>query len=114
MAGAVTPFTELSPQNLAAELWNSLASEYAADGTMGSKLNAAGSAGDPWTGNIEGVLTAKDAMRILLSVAAGNTVITDNGNGTALVEFKSRDGATSRVSATMDGSERVNVIINTV
>lgn len=45
----ITPFTELSPQTLAAAVWNALAAELSSPGTMGEKMNAAGTAGDPWT-----------------------------------------------------------------
>jgi hypothetical protein len=34
---------------LVAGVWNALASEFNTSGTMGQKLNGAGSAGDPWT-----------------------------------------------------------------
>lgn len=41
----ITPFTELSPESLAANVWNSVATEYNRAGSMGSKLNAASSGG---------------------------------------------------------------------
>jgi hypothetical protein len=34
---------------LVAGVWNALASDFNTSGTMGQKLNGAGSAGDPWT-----------------------------------------------------------------
>ena len=45
----ITPFTILSPENLAASVWNSVASEFNNSGTMGEKMNDAGSAGNPWS-----------------------------------------------------------------
>jgi hypothetical protein len=45
MVGNITPFTELSPQNLAAAVWSALASAYNDAGTMGEKLNNAASGG---------------------------------------------------------------------
>jgi len=36
-------------QELVAAIWSALASDYNESGTMGQKLNGAGSAGDPWT-----------------------------------------------------------------
>lgn len=92
-------------------VWNAVAANYDDAGTMGEKLNAAGTAGDPWTGLIEGSLTAGDVMRILLSVAAGETTIVDNGGGAATVTFKSQDGTINRIVATMDGSERTQITI---
>jgi len=41
----ITPFTELSPENLAANVWNAIATEYNTAGTMGNKLNLASSGG---------------------------------------------------------------------
>jgi hypothetical protein len=45
MSGDITPYTELSPQSLAAAVWNALASNYNDAGTMGNKLNTASSGG---------------------------------------------------------------------
>ena len=112
LAGDITPYTELSPENLAAAVWNALSSAYETAGTMGEKLNAAGTAGDPWTGLIEGSLSAGDVMRILLSVAAGETTIVDNGGGYATVTFKSQDGTINRIVADMSSSERISLIVD--
>jgi len=43
MTGEMTPFTELSPENLAKAVWSALASENNDIGTMGAKLNTASS-----------------------------------------------------------------------
>ena len=45
MTGGWTPFTDLSPENLAREVWNAVASQYNESGTMGAKLNTASSGG---------------------------------------------------------------------
>ena len=45
LSGEFTPFTELSPENLARAVWEALAAEYNDAGTMGSKLNTASSGG---------------------------------------------------------------------
>jgi hypothetical protein len=45
LEGAVTPFTELSPQNLAAAVWRAIATDFNDSGTMGNKLNLASSGG---------------------------------------------------------------------
>lgn len=44
----ITPFTELSPENLAAAVWNSLAATYTDPGTLGKALQDASAAGNPW------------------------------------------------------------------
>lgn len=45
----ITPFTELSPESLAANVWNSIASDFNKVGTMGNKLNLASSGGVDYT-----------------------------------------------------------------
>ena len=45
MAGEWTPFTELSPEGLAAAVWNSLLANYNTDGSAGKALSTAGSGG---------------------------------------------------------------------
>lgn len=49
LSADITPFTALSPENLAAAVWNALAAQYNAAGTMGNKMNSAAAAGNPWT-----------------------------------------------------------------
>lgn len=44
----ISSLTELSPETLAAAVWNAVASAYTDPGTMGEKLNDAGGAGNPW------------------------------------------------------------------
>ena len=43
MQGEWTPYTELSPENLARAVWDALATQFNDAGTMGNKLNAASS-----------------------------------------------------------------------
>ena len=45
MTGEWTPYTELSPENLARAVWEAVASQYTETGTTGAKLNAASSGG---------------------------------------------------------------------
>jgi hypothetical protein len=45
LSGDITPFTELSPQNLAAAVWETIAADFNEAGTMGNKLNLAASGG---------------------------------------------------------------------
>lgn len=65
MEADITPFTELSPENLAAAVWSALAASYNDSGTMGQKLNGAGSAGDPWTTDLSAYNTAGTAGKKL-------------------------------------------------
>lgn len=65
ISASITSFTELSPQNLAAEVWNSIANDFNTAGTMGYKLNAASSAGDPWSTSLPGIYSPGSAGYIL-------------------------------------------------
>lgn len=64
----ITPFTELSPENLAASVWNSLAASFNTAGTMGNKLNSAASAGDPWSTALPGSYADGEAGKILAQI----------------------------------------------
>lgn len=65
MEADITPFTELSPESLAAAVWNAAAASFNGSGTMGNKLNGAGSAGDPWTTDLTSYTTAGTAGALL-------------------------------------------------
>lgn len=112
MSSNITSLSALSPESLASSVWNALASQFDVSGTMGEKLNGAGSAGNPWTEIIEGTYTAAEVMRMLAAVAAGKTTIVDNGNNTATVVFRDLEDTVDRVTAEMDGSERTNVTLS--
>jgi hypothetical protein len=65
LQGSITPYTELSPQTLAAEVWSASAAAYNESGTMGFKVNSAASAGDPWSTNLPGSYAPGTAGYIL-------------------------------------------------
>ena len=102
LSGDITPFTELSPQSLADAVWSALANAYTGAGTMGELLNSAGSAADPLLGTVEGSLTLRDVMRILLAVNAGDATGLESGT----MVFKSQDGTKDRVEATYSSGAR--------
>jgi hypothetical protein len=77
-------------------------------GNSAGLVSGGGGGGDAsWTAIMEGSLTYQDAMRILLAIAVGKTDINSN-----IVTFKSNDGLTDRVTATMTGAERTTVVLN--
>jgi hypothetical protein len=102
LSGDITPFTELSPQSLSAAVWQALASAYNTPGSMGELLNSAGAAADPLLGVVEGGLTLRDVMRVLLAVNAGDATGLE---GSTMV-FKSQDGTVDRVEATYTSGSR--------
>ena len=50
---------------IVAAVWSALASEYNVSGTMGNKLNGAGSAGDPWTTDLSTYTTPGTASALM-------------------------------------------------
>jgi hypothetical protein len=108
----ITPFTELSPQNLANAVWSAIAASNNEVGSMGEKLNDAGSASNPLTEIVEGTLTLGDVMRIILAVQAGKTTIVNTGPTTNTVTFRDLADSKNRVDADLDGSERIAVTLD--
>ncbi len=100
MTGSALPYTELSPQTLAAEVWNISAADFMASGSMGEKMNGAGSAGNPWTEVIESGYTASEVLRLLAAVLAGKV----SGAGTDTITFRDLADTKDRVVATTDSS----------
>lgn len=98
ISGAVTPYTELSPQNLAAAVWNAIAAEYTENGSMGELMNSGASgltAAQVWSyinrsltsgGNIDiatEVVNELNATEIPVNVTYVNGVQVD-GTGTSV------------------------------
>ena len=117
MQGEWTPFTELSPENLAREVWNALLAQYQTDGTAGKALSLASSGGVDlnalasavWQYIIESGFSAEEMMRVQSAVLAGK--VSGAGSGTEV--FIGLDGTTDRVTVTVDESgNRSNVTIN--
>jgi hypothetical protein len=106
LSGDITPFTELSPQNLAAAVWSALSSAYNDPGTMGELLNNSGT--DPLLELVEGTLTVKDVLRLLLAVNAGDATGLEGGTMT----FKAQDGTTTRVQASYTTGTRDVTTVN--
>jgi hypothetical protein len=108
-AGGATP---LSPEGLAAAVWSAAASAYNDAGTMGEKLNDAGSASNPWTEVIESGYTAGEILRLLAAVSFGKSNIIDLGGGSATVQFRDIADTKDRIEASMVGSERTSITID--
>lgn len=85
LSGDITPYTELSPQNLAAAVMSSV---------------------------VDGTYTVEDVLKILAAVAAGKTTVNDLGGGSAEVIFRNLTDALDRVQADMTGSERAAVTLD--
>ncbi|MCL4775678.1 MAG: hypothetical protein KJZ98_17190 [Burkholderiaceae bacterium] len=94
--------TGLSTANVGASVWNALAASFNDAGTMGEKLNDAGSASNPWTEVIESGYTAAEILRLIAAATQGN----GTGLEGAAPIFKSIDGTKDRITATYSGGTR--------
>jgi len=64
----ISSCSDLSPENLAAAVWNSIAASFNNAGTMGAKMNSAASAGDPWSAILPGSYVDGEAGKILSQI----------------------------------------------
>jgi hypothetical protein len=87
----------LDSTNVGPAVWGSLAALNNIAGTMGEKLNDAGSGSNPWTEVIESGYTAAEILRIITAYAAGAVT-----GGPGSPAFKSLDGSKTRIGGTAD------------
>jgi hypothetical protein len=90
--------TGLSTSNVGQAVWAALAAANNNAGSMGEKLNDAGSASNPWTEVIESGYTAAEILRLLAAVAAGKA----SGGGSASITFRDLADAKDRATLTVD------------
>ncbi len=88
-----------------------------ASGRLGAVISVGELTQDDVTGAvleapIEGTLSVKAVMRLLLAYVAGTTDI-DTSGPSPIVRFRSRDGTRNRITGTMAGSERTAVTVDT-
>jgi hypothetical protein len=103
----IVPYTELSPAALADAVWSAVAADNNDTGSMGEKVNDAGSASNPWTEVIEGTYTAAELLRIMAAALAGEL----SGAGTTTITIKGVDDTTDRIVATVTSEgERTAVV----
>ena len=74
MSGEWTPFTELSPEGLAAAVWNSLLANYNTDGSAGKALSTAGSGGVDLEALAQAILAAAQITPIHADIKKVNAV----------------------------------------
>lgn len=110
-ADIVVTGATLSTANVGAAVWSAIASANNEAGTMGEKLNDAGSAGNPWATVIESGLTAEEILRVVLAYVAGKTTVDETG-ADPVVAFRDVADTKDRISATMDGSTRASVTLD--
>lgn len=95
--------TGLTTSNVGSAVWSALAASNNDAGSMGEKLNDAGSAANPWTEVIESGLTAAQVLRLIAAAVQGDATGLESGSPV----FKSIDGSVNRIVATYVNGVRV-------
>lgn len=123
MSAAILSYGVLSPENLAAAVWNAVADNFNTAGTTGAKLSGAASAGDPWVTSLPGAYppgsagallggvssetwktliesgyTAEELLRLLVAALVGKA----SGGGTTNIAFRSLGDSKDRIAMTVD------------
>lgn len=101
-ADLVVTGTGLTTGNVGQAVWAAIASANNTAGTMGEKLNDAGSGSNPWTEVIEAGYSAADVLRLISAVLLGNATGLESG----AQAFTGLDGTTERVTGTYTDGER--------
>jgi hypothetical protein len=100
-ADIVVTGTGLTTSNVGAAVWSAIAAANNDAGTMGEKLNDAGSSGNPWATVIESGYTAEEILRLIAAYVAGNATGLDGA-----AQFTGLDGSTVRIEGTVTGGTR--------
>lgn len=99
--------TGLTTANVGAAVWSVIATAANAPGTMGEKLNDAGSAGNPWATIIESGLTAEEILRLVAAALAGKV----SGAETTTVTIRDLGDTKDRIVATVDASGNRTAVV---
>lgn len=102
LSAEIVSYGALTPEGIRDAVWRAVATQFNDVGTMGAKLNAAGSAGDPWASVLEDDKTAAELLRLLVAMAAGNATGLEGGTP----KFFSLDGGKVRIDATYAAGTR--------
>ena len=116
LSADISSSSTLSPENLAAAVWNSIAASFNTAGTMGNKMNSAASAGDPWSTPLPGSYLSTEAGGILAQI---QTLVDElhkieglsNGNPMTVTQ-NSRSAGTINLDITGDGENETIVTRN--
>lgn len=94
---------------IASAVWNEATSSHTTPGSTGAALAAAGSAGDPWTTELETGIFAGDMLRGIAAEAFGKTSIQSLGNAQAIVTFRDVSDSSDIIVGQANGSQRTSV-----
>lgn len=95
-AALVVTGTGLTTANVGPAVWAAIATQNDTAGSMGEKLNDAGSASNPWTEVIKSGYTAAQILKMIAAAVQGDASGLESGSPV----FKGLDGTTERITAT--------------
>jgi hypothetical protein len=98
MEGTTDVSAEVTPESVAAAVWRAVAGDFQESGSMGEKLNDAGSAANPWTEIIESGYTAEEILRLVAAALLGKVSGADVNNP----KFRNLGDTKDRIDATTD------------
>jgi hypothetical protein len=101
-AALVVTGTGLTTANVGPAVWAAIATQNDTAGSMGEKLNDAGSASNPWTEVIESGYTAAQILKLIAAAVQGDASGLESGSPV----FKGLDGTTDRITATYSSGTR--------
>lgn len=101
--------TQLHPQLVTGRRYGSFAGRTPGLLTVAGIASAAATA--VWATILDG-FAAGDLLKIIAAMAAGKTIIVDNGDGTAEVIFRSINDTHDTITAHAIGSERTDVTLD--
>jgi hypothetical protein len=101
-AALVVTGTGLTTANVGPAVWAAIATQNDTAGSMGEKLNDAGSASNPWTEVIESGYTAAQILKLIAAAVQGDA----SGLESGAPVFKGLDGTTDRITATYSSGTR--------
>lgn len=104
LSANIRGYSDLTPEGIADKVWAYMIGASEAQ----DLLAAAGAAGDPLLGVVEGTLTLRDVQRIVLAVLAGQ--VTGAGSGTET--FKGQAGENRVVSVVDNDGNRTSVTLD--
>lgn len=84
LAAVITSYGSLTAEGVRDAVWNALATQFNAPGTMGNKLNSAASAGDPWTTALPGTYPVGSAGYIIGNLQTAINAIPEDVADTVL------------------------------
>ena len=105
IAAEIRGYGEMTPEGISDAVWKYMIGSSEAQ----ALLAAAGAAGDPLLGSVEGALTLRDVQRIMLAALAG----TSERVGNSITFTSPVDNVTVRISGSFDAdNNRTGVVID--